>query len=105
MKKYYEVAVFQVGGIKCDTNGCGWYDDDVSVIDYKSWLNKPCPKCGGNLLTQKDFNAVLTTMLITEKLDRWCNKWLPAFLLEILSSKAKYHEFDMDGTGRIRVKK
>lgn len=47
-----------IGGIKCDTMGCSYRDDSVKVEDYPSWLNKPCPKCTSNLLTQQDYDDV-----------------------------------------------
>ena len=43
----------QISGIQCDTKGCGYHDDYIHFNDYKSWLNKPCPKCGANLLTKE----------------------------------------------------
>lgn len=47
-----------IGGIQCDTKGCDYRDDSVKVEEYPEWLNKPCPKCSGNLLTQADFDNV-----------------------------------------------
>lgn len=44
-------------GIKCDTPNCGWRDDSVKHEDYLQWVNKPCPKCGGNLLTEEDYRS------------------------------------------------
>ena len=46
------------GGIKCDNPDCDFKDDTVSIENYKDWLNKPCPKCGQNLLTKEDYNTV-----------------------------------------------
>lgn len=46
-----------MSGIKCDTEGCGFFDKDVPFESYSSYVNKPCPDCGGNLLTQEDFEA------------------------------------------------
>lgn len=101
----YIVAAIQVGGIKCDTKGCDWHDDSVIFNDYPNWVNKSCPKCGGNLLTQKDFKAIVNSIIIADRMNKWCNKWLPEFLLKILTSKIKYHELDMNGSGKIKVKK
>ena len=44
-----------ISGIKCDRDSCGYRDDSVKFKDYKKWVNKPCPKCGMNLLTIKEF--------------------------------------------------
>lgn len=50
-----------IKGIKCDV--CDYRNDEVKVGKYEEWLNKPCPKCGTNLLTQEDFDN--TKMLIS----------------------------------------
>ena len=46
-----------IGGIKCDNKECDFNDMTVLFEDYANWLNKPCPKCGSNLLTQKDYDC------------------------------------------------
>ncbi len=43
-------------GIKCDNQACGWKDETVTIEDTATYLNKPCPNCGENLLTQEDYN-------------------------------------------------
>lgn len=47
------------GGIVCDNPDCDYKDVTVKMEDYPDWVNKPCPKCGENLLTQEDYDAVL----------------------------------------------
>jgi len=47
-----------IGGIKCDNKECNFKDMSVQFEDYYKWLNKPCPKCGSNLLTQQDYDTV-----------------------------------------------
>lgn len=42
----------QIRGIKCDNPNCDFSDMTVKYEDYDKWLNKPCPKCGHNLLTK-----------------------------------------------------
>jgi len=54
-----------IGGIKCDNKGCNFKDMTVLFEDYDKWLNKPCPECGSNLLTQQDFDTVKLLMDIT----------------------------------------
>lgn len=52
-------------GLVCDNQDCDWRDDTIKLKDYKKWLNKPCPKCGMNLLTQHDMdNAVVLSEVI-----------------------------------------
>ena len=44
-------------GIKCDNTECDFIDMSVKYEDYNEWLNKPCPDCGANLLTEADFKT------------------------------------------------
>ena len=48
---------YKIGGIKCDNPDCDFKDMTVEFKDYSAWLNKPCPKCGANLLTQADLET------------------------------------------------
>lgn len=43
------------GGLVCDNENCDFEDMSIKQSDYKDWVNKPCPKCGENLLTEEDF--------------------------------------------------
>jgi len=61
------MAKAQVKGIKCDTVLCDYVDMEVPFTDYPQWLNRPCPKCGANLLTQADFDAVISLVRIAEE--------------------------------------
>tara|TARA_R110000765_G_scaffold153684_1_gene256617 strand:+ start:73 stop:405 length:333 start_codon:yes stop_codon:yes gene_type:complete len=64
--------------IKCDNPKCDVYIkcDFDKYIDH---LNKHCPKCGDNLLTQKDYDSCKKVMDFQEKIDeffyplRWIN--------------------------------
>lgn len=49
----------EISGIKCDNPSCDYSDMSVKFEDYKDWLNKPCPLCGENLLTQKCHDDLL----------------------------------------------
>jgi len=42
-------------GIGCDNKFCDFVDANVTVGELKDWLNKPCPKCDSNLLTEEDY--------------------------------------------------
>jgi hypothetical protein len=55
-------TAINIRGIKCDHPKCGWNDMTVPFTDYDRWLNKPCPKCGHNLLTQKDYDLAKQLM-------------------------------------------
>lgn len=56
------VIITQETLIKCDNPTCDYVVsrgpehgevEDISV--YEEYLNKPCPKCGENLLTEEDY--------------------------------------------------
>lgn len=53
MKKNIEIK--KDPGIQCDNPKCDFRDNTVKLDELEKWLNKPCPKCGENLLTEEDF--------------------------------------------------
>lgn len=57
--KYIEEV--NVGPIKCDAEGCD-YTEQVAPEDYTKYINKPCPKCGANLLTYDDYMRFKASM-------------------------------------------
>ena len=59
-----------VKGIKCDNPNCDFMDMSVKFEDYESWLNKPCPKCGSNLLTDKDYFMTKTLYNLSNALNK-----------------------------------
>ena len=108
MTKQYTIAKLSVGGIKCDTDGCGWNDMSILVKDYRDWLNKPCPDCGGNLLTQEDYNMTLKQIYATLKINQLANTWLPKFVLRWLDinrpgAEVEVREFDRSGKLKIKL--
>ncbi len=68
------------GGIRCDNPNCDYVNDSVKIEDYKDWVNKPCPKCGANLLTEEDFYNVNLLFSVVDL----CNE-IPPDLLDINS--------------------
>ncbi len=72
MRKLIEIK--QENLIECDNQNCDYVIVNQSSNPNKSikqYINKPCPKCGENLLTEKDY-------LDSEKFMRvlnWMNKW------------------------------
>lgn len=48
--------VLKFNGLKCDH--CDWEDKDIPYAEFEGWVDKPCPKCGENVLTQEDYNQV-----------------------------------------------
>lgn len=55
MKKYKNIEIIKENGLKCDNPKCDWEDDSIKFDTYKEWINKLCPKCGENVLTEEDF--------------------------------------------------
>ena len=49
----------ELNGLKCDNPDCDWSDDTVPFNEYEKSINKPCPKCGENILTQEDYDSVM----------------------------------------------
>jgi len=44
--------------IKCDNPNCDYINRDVAIEDFHNWVDKPCPKCGSNLLTNQDYKTL-----------------------------------------------
>lgn len=53
-----DVITLHIKGIKCDAVDCDYNNDEAKFEEYDQWLNRPCPKCGANLLTQEALDAV-----------------------------------------------
>ncbi len=53
-------------GLQCDNPNCDWKDETIKHEDYINWINKTCPLCGENILTEEDYNFSLH---ITKSID------------------------------------
>lgn len=87
----------KISGLKCDK--CDFKDDDIKMQDYIYWVNKPCPKCGSNLLTEQDFKSV---QLLSKVVNNPIVKFLDWFFG--LFQKKKTFKVDMDGSGKVKFK-
>lgn len=56
----------EIAGIKCDADGCDFIDETVTQEELPNWVDKPCPNCGGNLLTQADWAVIQELMSLVE---------------------------------------
>ena len=83
-----------IHGIKCDNSECNFNDMTVLYEDYDKWLNKPCPNCGSNLLTQQDYDTVKMLMDITGMI----NEALPE---PIEDEQLFKMSVDFNGTGKV----
>lgn len=81
---------FNIEGIKCDNPTCDYKDMSVDYTDYPNWVNKPCPKCGENLLTEADYKLVKDFIDVAELINAM---QLPK------DDKVVTARINMDGTG------
>lgn len=57
--EFIEITQF---GLICDNKNCDYVDKTVSHTDnLELFINKPCPKCGENLLTLEDYKLGIKT--------------------------------------------
>ena len=83
-----------IQGIKCDNKDCDYRNENARIEDMEKWLNKPCPKCGQNLFTVKDYISLKTVFMFVN-------------LLNAILPKGKDDEKDevflieMNGTGEV----
>ena len=49
-----------ITGLKCDH--CDWADMSILFSDYEQNINRPCPNCGGPILTQEEYDDCVAMM-------------------------------------------
>ena len=87
----------KITGIKCDTPHCNYKDDTIQFEDYPNWVNKPCPLCGRNLLTQSEYEQSIKLIKTIGQMNkvfhslRWLN---PMFYYNEITGRKpkKYHK-------------
>jgi hypothetical protein len=89
----------RIHGIKCDV--CDYREerngDKLTLEDCKQYLNKPCPKCGANLLTREDYDSIAAFMGGMNAL----NKILPPVDDNM---QREVSNVEMNGTGDMKFK-
>lgn len=85
-----------ISGIKCDNKTCDYTNESVSFADYENWVNKPCPCCGDNLLTEEDLNTVKLMAAMVQI----ANETAPVNNVDEPIIEAK---INMDGSGSVEV--
>lgn len=88
----------KISGIKCDNPDCDFADNNVEFSDYDKWLNKPCPKCGQNLLTEQDYETCQFLFNLTNKINTVANDKTYNFDND---DQQTFISINMDGTGNI----
>ena len=69
MKDSFNQIQMTVSGIRCDNKTCDYLDEDVTLDQFPEYINKPCPKCGENLLTQEDYDNTVAMLDLVKTLD------------------------------------
>ena len=91
-----QAITFNIKGIKCDNENCDWCDMEADFIPEK-WLNHPCPKCGANLFTQADHDAMQKMFKAAAVINAVVD------LAESpLAEEVKTFAVDMDGSGEVK---
>lgn len=88
------MAELNIHGIECDNTECDYEDPTANLEDYENWLNKPCPLCGSNLLTEDDMDAIRLIMSLVSMSNAFVDT-----LSEEEKAKTVSFRFEMDGTG------
>lgn len=99
----WKMIDLKISGIKCD--GCqDYYNKNVNVKEYKELVNKPCPKCGSNLLTEADFKTTNNVIFYTTIFNILLSP-IQLFLSIFTKEEDKVEiPFDMDGSGKVKLK-
>ena len=91
-----EAVEVEVLGVKCDAEGCTFFDPEVSFSQMEQFIDKPCPICGAPLLTREDYAATLAILGIATLTNSEAPR-PPA------GSERVRIAFEMDGSGKIEA--
>lgn len=86
----------------CDNKNCDYKvvnptgDPNMDAIEY---LNKPCPECGENLLTERDYIQSINMM----KIVNWLNKYFSWVMIFVPKSKKEKSTFVHFHEGEINI--
>jgi len=78
------IVAFQKEAIICDNPKCDFTIENESKefdVDIKPYVNMPCPKCGENLLTEKDYNDSVQMVKAVKFINKWFS-WITIFFPE-----------------------
>lgn len=97
------IKIKNMGGIKCDNPKCNYKDDSVRVDEYPQYLNKPCPICGENLLTEADYKSFMTVLKVVNGVN-----FITGLLPNLKKLRSQEKEIEMriefDGSGKLDIK-
>lgn len=69
-KKVLHLVNNQAGKLHCDNVLCGYTLSETLPFTEKL-IGYPCPKCGSDMLTRKDYEGMVALF----KVINWINKW------------------------------
>lgn len=95
------IKIKSMGGIKCDNPKCTYKDESVCVDEYPQYLNKPCPICGENLLTEADYKSFMTILKVINGVN-FAADLLPNFAKKN-SKKESEVRINFDGSGKFDI--
>lgn len=96
-----------ISGLKCDTKGCDFRDDEVTFEEYPKNIGRPCPQCGASLLTQQDYDKCFKLYQKVEALNIIGDKLKKIFPWNWLwrkDSRSVAIKFNNDGSREIKIK-
>lgn len=87
-------SVIEIGhhGLKCDNPKCDYMDESIEPAVWDQYINRPCPKCGQNLLTLQDYTKAILFLLKVEKMKNFYEKtWIGKLMAKTLKSRDRLH--------------
>ena len=54
--------VLEDSSLICDNKDCDFTDPSITIYNMHLAVNRPCPKCGQNLLTQSDYKLAQSAL-------------------------------------------
>ena len=94
--KFSDSKIIKAHGLKCDVVGCGYEDETIEADDYVNLIGTKCPKCGASLLTQEDYNILVSMLEIEANL-------LGLNLLDNYIDESVSIELKLNGTGNVEL--
>lgn len=55
-----------IRGMACDNPSCSYQNSSIGLDEYHHYLNKSCPECGENLLTEEDHAQIQALLSILD---------------------------------------
>lgn len=95
-----DMTELNIYGIKCDNPECDYKNMDVKYEEYPQWLNKECPNCGANLLTEQDLKSTKELIEMVKAANRFARD-IGLNDLELPKTPKVALPVEMNGTGEI----